>query len=118
MQIMSTLAGNYQRIRKSVDTYFTEKEMVKDAPKPKTDASGHVRQNTILTVSLTLVLLAFIFAMVYYKSMDRRLMASNIEAAIAKSIDPLAVRCSYANGDDNICVAYAISNKSIDAPRR
>jgi hypothetical protein len=50
--------------------------------------------------------------------MDRKLMASNIEAAIAKSIDPLAVRCSYANGDDNICVAYAISNKSIDAPRR
>jgi hypothetical protein len=50
--------------------------------------------------------------------MDRKLMAENIEAAIAKSIDPLAVRCSYANSDDNICVAYAISNKSIDAPKR
>ena len=116
MQIMSTLAGNYQKVRKLVDTFFTEKEMVKDAP--KVNQNNHVRQNTILTVSLTLVLLAFIFSIVYYKSMDRRLMASNIEAAIAKSIDPLAVRCSYANGDDNICVAYAISNKSIDAPRR
>jgi preprotein translocase subunit SecY len=92
--------------------------MVKDIPKPKTGANVDTRQNTILTMSLTLVLLAFIFAIVYYKSMDRRLMAANIEAAIAKNIDPLAVRCSYANGDDNICVAYAISNKSIDAPKR
>jgi preprotein translocase subunit SecY len=115
---MSTLAGNYQRVRKLVDTFFTEREMVKDIPKPKTGANVDTRQNTILTMSLTLVLLAFIFAIVYYKSMDRRLMAANIEAAIAKNIDPLAVRCSYANGDDNICVAYAISNKSIDAPKR
>jgi hypothetical protein len=76
------------------------------------------KQNTILIVCLTIVLLTFIFSLVYYSISDRKLMASNIEAAIAKGIDPLAVRCSYAKGDDNICVAYAISNKSIDAPRR
>jgi hypothetical protein len=56
--------------------------------------------------------------LVYYAISDRKLMATNIEAAISKGIDPLAVRCSYAKGEDNICVAYAISNKSIDAPRR
>lgn len=95
--------------------------MVKDVPnvpKPKIEVDAHIRQNTILTVSLTLVLLVFMYSIVYYKTVDRKLMAENIEAAIAKSIDPLAVRCSYANSDDNICVAYAISNKSIDAPKR
>ncbi len=108
MQIMSTLTGSYQKLLKSADTFFTEIRMEGTSNK----------QNTILTVCLTIVLLTFIFSLVYYKIADRKLMAANIEAAIAKSIDPLAVRCSYANGDDNICVAYAISNKSIDAPKR
>ena len=93
--------------------------MVKEVPNvSKPELDSHVRQNYILILSLTLVLLVFMYSIVYYKTMDRKLMAENIEAAIAKSIDPLAVRCSYANGDDNICVAYAISNKSIDAPKR
>jgi hypothetical protein len=34
-------------------------------------------------------------------------MASNIENAISKGIDPLSVRCSYAHGDDIICVTHA-----------
>jgi cytochrome c biogenesis factor len=93
--------------------------MVKEVPNvSKPELDSHVRQNYILILSLTLVLLVFMYSIVYYKTVDRKLMAENIEAAIAKSIDPLAVRCSYANSDDNICVAYAISNKSIDAPKR
>jgi hypothetical protein len=32
-------------------------------------------------------------------------MASNIENAIAKGIDPISVRCSYAKSDDIICIA-------------
>jgi hypothetical protein len=39
-------------------------------------------------------------------------MAQNIDNAIAKGIDPLSVRCSYAKSDDIICVAFAASAQS------
>ena len=41
-------------------------------------------------------------------------MKSNIESAIVKGIDPLAVRCAYEHGD-NVCIAYAISHGKIDS---
>jgi len=63
-------------------------------------------------VSLTLVLLAAIFGLGYYNISDRTLMAQNINNAIAKGIDPLSVRCSYAKSDDIICVAFASSAQS------
>jgi hypothetical protein len=63
-------------------------------------------------VSLTLVLLAAIFGLGYYNISDRSLMAQNIDNAIAKGIDPLSVRCSYAKSDDIICVAFAASAQS------
>jgi hypothetical protein len=34
-------------------------------------------------------------------------MAKNIDNAIAKGINPMAVRCSYVRGDDPICIAFA-----------
>ena len=67
---------------------------------------------TSVVVSLTLVLLATIFGLGYYNISDRSLMAQNIDNAIAKGIDPLSVRCSYAKSDDIICVAFASSAQS------
>jgi len=67
---------------------------------------------TPVVVSLTLVLLATIFGLGYYNISDRSLMAQNIDNAIAKGIDPLSVRCSYAKSDDIICVAFASSAQS------
>lgn len=60
-------------------------------------------------VSITIVLLAAIFGFAYYNISDRSLMAQNIDNAIAKGIDPLSVRCSYAKSDDIICVSFASS---------
>ena len=47
---------------------------------------------------------------------EKRLMHTNIESAISKGIDPIAVRCSYASPTDNVCLAYAITHKTVDAP--
>jgi hypothetical protein len=44
---------------------------------------------------------------------DRDLMFKNIETAISKGIDPMAVRCSYATERDFVCVAYAASNGNV-----
>lgn len=57
--------------------------------------------------SVTLIVLGAISALCIYGLNERRLMAANIENAISKGIDPLSVRCSYARGDDIICVTHA-----------
>jgi hypothetical protein len=57
--------------------------------------------------SVTVIVLGTISALCVYGLNERRLMASNIENAISKGIDPLSVRCSYAHGDDIICVTHA-----------
>lgn len=42
-----------------------------------------------------------------YKLHQTDAMKSNIESAIVKGIDPLAVKCAYGS-DDATCVAYAM----------
>ena len=66
---------------------------------------------SVISVSTTLVLLSIIAAICMYGLNDRKLMAANIENAIAKGIDPLAVRCSYAKSDDIVCIAHASNRK-------
>jgi hypothetical protein len=61
-------------------------------------------------ISVSLVLITAIGSFGYYNIQDRTLMASNIESAISKGVDPLSVRCSYVNGGDTVCVAYAASH--------
>jgi hypothetical protein len=46
--------------------------------------------SSVITVSITLILLSIIAAMCIYGLNDRKLMAANIENAIAKGIDPLS----------------------------
>ena len=67
--------------------------------------------SSITTVSITLVLLSIVAAICIYGLNDRKLMAANIENAIAKGIDPLTVRCSYAKSDDIVCIAHAANRK-------
>ena len=74
--------------------------------------SDLIKLDATFIVCLTLVLLASIAGMGYYFVTDRTLMAGNIDGAIAKGIDPLSVRCSYAKSDDLICVAFAASAQS------
>jgi hypothetical protein len=64
-----------------------------------------------LIIASTIVILASIIGTTVYNVNDRRLMAANIENAIAKGMDPISVRCSYVTNTDTICVAYAASTK-------
>ena len=73
-----------------------------------------VKQKALLghatTFAVTLVLLSIVSAVCIYGLNDRKLMAANIENAIAKGIDPLTVRCSYARDYDTICIAHAAAS--------
>lgn len=64
-----------------------------------------------IVVCITIVVVSAIFSVAYYNINDRKLMAQNISEAVAKGMDPLSVRCSYSNGHDNTCVAFAASTK-------
>ena len=66
-------------------------------------------KNAINVFAVTIVLLSVVISLCIYGLNERRLMAANMENAMAKGIDPLSVRCSYAKGDDIICVTYAAS---------
>lgn len=64
-----------------------------------------------IVVAGTIVIVSAIIGVVVYNVNDRVLMSKNIDNAIAKGMDPLAVRCSYVTNTDTICVAHAASNK-------
>lgn len=74
--------------------------------------SDLIKIDSTFIICLTLIVLTAIGSMGYYYVIDRHLMAGNIDNAIAKGIDPLSVRCSYAKSDDLICVAFAASAQS------
>jgi hypothetical protein len=64
----------------------------------------------VTTFAITLVALSIVVAVGIYEMNERKLMASNIESAITKGIDPLTVRCSYARDYDTICIAHAAAS--------
>lgn len=60
----------------------------------------------VFIVAILLSVLALIGSFTYNKNAELKSMERNIESAIVKGIDPLAVRCAY--GDSSwICMQYA-----------
>ena len=64
-----------------------------------------------LAISVVIVLTTAIIGAIVYNINDRNNMAKNIEAAIAKGVDPLSVKCAYETGSNTICVTYAATTK-------
>jgi hypothetical protein len=73
-------------------------------------------EKTTLHIGLCLVVMTAFGCLTYYFDNQNKAIKSNIESAIVKGIDPIAVRCSYSSERDNICLAYAVSHGKIDAP--
>lgn len=71
------------------------------------------KENLAFIVGFVLVAITAIVCATYYNYHKTESMKSNIESAIVKGIDPLAVRCAYEHGD-NVCIAYAISHGKMD----
>jgi hypothetical protein len=70
-----------------------------------------IKESNLVALCVTIILVSVIGAAGWYNINDRILMSKNISEAVAKGMDPLAVRCSYANERDVICVALAASGK-------
>lgn len=62
-------------------------------------------------VCATIIFTSAIFSSLQYNMNERNLMAKNIELAINKGADPVAVRCAYTSSTDTICQQYAMSKR-------
>ena len=65
-----------------------------------------ITNDKVFILSILFAVLALIGSYSYNKNAELKSMERNIESAIVKGIDPLAVRCAY--GDSSwICMQYA-----------
>jgi len=69
-------------------------------------------------ISTLIGFMTMIGATTFYKYSELQAIKSNIESAIVKGIDPVAVRCAYANVKDVVCVAYGIANHQLPPSKK
>jgi len=66
----------------------------------------------VFTISLLVALVTLIVSVTFFHYSEMKSIEKNVESAIVKGIDPIAVRCAYANQSDNVCIAYAASHQT------
>jgi hypothetical protein len=73
---------------------------------------GFVMNDNVFTISFLIAIVSLIGSVTFYKYNELKSVERNVESAIVKGIDPVAVRCAYASERDVVCVAYAASHNS------
>jgi len=73
---------------------------------------GIIMNDRVFTVCFTLAIISLISAVTFYQYQQLKSIQSNVESAIVKGIDPIAVRCAYANERDVVCVAYGSAHQN------
>lgn len=102
-----TPVGSWTKLTKSVGTFFTKEKVIKLT---ETKSSSNSVYTTTIVCIMILALAGIVSVSLNYIN-DRNNMAKNIEAAIAKGIDPLAVKCAYEINPTATCVAYSLNVK-------
>ena len=73
---------------------------------------GFVMNDNVFTISFLIAIVSLIGSVTFYQYNELKSVERNVESAIVKGIDPVAVRCAYASERDVVCVAYAASHNS------
>lgn len=68
--------------------------------------------DNVFTISLLIAIVTLVASVTFYKYSELQAIKSNIESAIVKGIDPVAVRCAYSNERDVVCVAYGATHQT------
>jgi hypothetical protein len=77
-----------------------------------------IMNDKVFTVCLTLAVITLIGSITFYKYSELKSIERNVESAIVKGIDPIAVRCAYANERDVVCVAYGSSHSPTTSTKK
>jgi hypothetical protein len=72
-----------------------------------------IMNDNVFTVSFLIAFIALIGSVTFYHYSELKSVERNIESAIVKGIDPVAVRCAYSSSTDVICVAYAATSSQL-----
>jgi hypothetical protein len=80
--------------------------------KPPSFLKEFIMTDNVFIISVALAALTAICTLGHDSYVTTKSIERNIESAIVKGIDPLAVRCAYAKRDDTICIVYASSHNS------
>lgn len=67
------------------------------------------RDGLAFIIGATMVIITAFVCTTFYNYHQTISMKSNIESAIVKGIDPVAVKCAYSS-NDTVCVAYAVAH--------
>ena len=72
-----------------------------------------IMNDRVFIISVLIGVMTLIGSVTFYQYNELNAMKSNIESAIVKGIDPIAVRCAYASERDVVCVAYAANSSPL-----
>jgi hypothetical protein len=75
-----------------------------------TKLKGLIMNDNVFTVSFLIAVVTLIGSVTFYQYNELKSIERNVESAIVKGIDPIAVRCAYASERDVVCVAYGSSH--------
>jgi hypothetical protein len=77
-----------------------------------------VMNDNVFTVSFLIGIITCVCSITFYQYSELKSVERNVESAIVKGIDPVAVRCAYAGERDVVCVAYASSTSISSTPKK
>lgn len=78
---------------------------------------GVIMNDRVFVISVLIGVMTLIGSITFYKYNELQALKSNIESAIVKGIDPVAVRCAYSDQRDVVCVAYGAGLQSPNSPK-
>jgi len=68
-----------------------------------------------IIVAAVFCFISMIASVAYYHTKEQENISKTMALAMERGIDPMAVRCSYAEPNDMVCVAYAASGKRAES---
>lgn len=77
----------------------------------ETKKYSNPNHTTTVLACVTIIVVAMMIALSFNYTNDRNNMAKNIEAAITKGVDPIAVKCAYETNPTATCITYALNVK-------
>ena len=111
MPITLDQVGNWTKLTKLADIFFTKEKVMKLT---ETEKSSKLNTNsTFITIVICIMIMCMtgIISVSLNYINDRNNMAKNIEAAINKGVDPLSVKCAYETNPTATCISYALNVK-------
>jgi hypothetical protein len=103
---------NYNLKKEYIDSNKKYTKLTKSTKSTEIKESFKMNKDIItIAVSVIIVLCTAIIGVIVYNVNDRNNMAKNIEAAIAKGVDPISVKCAYETNVNSVCIAYSMAKK-------